>query len=362
MILLYGQPITRLTQAHEGKQLTLALRLKGNIIAVDPDSYMANRVVWKVTNLSGGASVSYDGVVTGITEDSHGIILASLDTLDAGVILSGDEDLKLQSIAFEDTAVTKTIGSEDFTMAVTGAVAGSNISYYSSDESVATVDQDGKVTILAKGTTTIAAVVNAIGEYQQTSAYYVLTVNAKPIVPPTPTKVEQAIKIDLSDRKAVCGDELDAREVTANGTVTYESSNPDVASVDTATGKIAVHKAGQITITVKAGATNIYKEATVSYQLIVEHLYKEHVCVCGDIKNDETETETETETDTETETEVEIETEVETDPDIETDTDIGDQTDSAPADNTRAWIVVAVAAVLLGGAAIWFFVMRRKKT
>lgn len=179
IILLDGEPITHLTQEHEGKQLTMAMLSKGKIIKINPESYMANRIVWSVKSIKGNVSVDNRGVVTGIDKDSQAMILADMDTLDAGVTVGGSEAPKKQDISFETESVSKILGDADFTLVVQGAVEGSKIHYYSSDERVATVDQNGKVTIIGVGTTTITAVVDAIGEYQQTSVHYVLTVTEK---------------------------------------------------------------------------------------------------------------------------------------------------------------------------------------
>jgi uncharacterized protein YjdB len=310
-------------------------------------------------------------------------------------------------------------------MAVKGAVEGSVIHYYSSDESVAVVDDSGNVTIVGKGTATVVAVVDAIGEYQQTSAYYVLTVKGTSIFPDLPDipdkpdfpdipvippySLDQEIKIDLSDRKAFCGEILDPREVSANGDVTYSVSDPSIAEVDAVTGKITVHEAGEVIITVNASAIGLYKSASVSYKLTVEHHFVEYMCACGLLDEPtitetepvtETETETETEsktetesvTETETETESEIETscttETETEPKTETETekitestitseseemieteketDKETETDVTSGEETSVngwvWIVVAVAVIALGGAATAIILVRKKKS
>lgn len=102
----------------------------------------------------------------------------------------------------------------------------------------------------------------------------------------------QSVTVDTSDRTAVCHDALEAREVTAQGKVTYESSDPTVASVDAETGKITAHKAGTATIRIKVAATELYRAAEKSYLLTVGHKtdlawstdaeYHWHACPCGE--------------------------------------------------------------------------------
>lgn len=108
---------------------------------------------------------------------------------------------------------------------------------------------------------------------------------------PEVTRLDQTIKMDTSDRTATCGKELDAREATAKTTLSYESSDPEIASVDPATGKITAHKAGEVTITVKAAQSDLYNAAESHYKLTVNHKFgntwshdeNNHWkdCVCG---------------------------------------------------------------------------------
>ncbi len=108
---------------------------------------------------------------------------------------------------------------------------------------------------------------------------------------PEVTRLDQTIKMDTSDRTATCGEELDAREATAKTTLSYESSDPEIASVDPATGKITAHKAGEVTITVKAAQSDLYNAAESHYKLTVSHKFSDtwkhdetshwKDCVCG---------------------------------------------------------------------------------
>ena len=66
-------------------------------------------------------------------------------------------------------------------------------------------------------------------------------------------------------------------ERTENGgSVTYTSSNKDVATVDAATGKVTIVGAGTATITATAAETGNYKEASASYNLTVtQHEFRD---------------------------------------------------------------------------------------
>ena len=91
--------------------------------------------------------------------------------------------------AFKDVVdgkVTRTYGDADFTVKATGAATNSSVTYESSDETVATVDGNGKVTIKGAGTATIKAKASATPDYEEKEISYALTVNKLRI--PVPTK------------------------------------------------------------------------------------------------------------------------------------------------------------------------------
>ena len=114
-------------------------------------------------------------------------------------------------------------------------------------------------------------------------------------------RLEQNLRMDTTDRTASCKEVLQPRHINnpQGTTLSYESSDPEIASVDSATGVITVNKPGKVTITIHAAQTDIHAAAKMSYQLVISHkytgewrkednrYYKE--CACGD-KNYATET------------------------------------------------------------------------
>ena len=94
-----------------------------------------------------------------------------------------EDKLPQDSFAFKDVVdgkVTKTYGDADFTIAVTGAAAGSTVTYASTDMSVVTVDAEtGKVHIMSAGTTTINATAHETKDYTEKEISYTLTVAPK---------------------------------------------------------------------------------------------------------------------------------------------------------------------------------------
>ena len=91
-----------------------------------------------------------------------------------------------------------TYGDADFTLAAAGAAAGSIVTYESSDQTVATVDANGKVTILKAGGTVITAMAAETAAYEQATATYTLTVEKK------------TVTVKAKDQTAYVGDKVPA--------------------------------------------------------------------------------------------------------------------------------------------------------
>ncbi len=106
-------------------------------------------------------------------------------------------------------------------------------------------------------------------------------------------RLKQNLIMDTADRTASCKEVLQPRHVgNPQGTLSYESSDPEIASVDSATGVITVNKPGTVTITIHAAQTDIYAAAETSYQLVISHKYSDTYkaddethwkeCACGE--------------------------------------------------------------------------------
>lgn len=107
-------------------------------------------------------------------------------------------------------------------------------------------------------------------------------------------RLEQGLEMETIDRTASCKEVLQPRHVSnpQGTTLSYESSNLEIASVDSATGVITVNKPGTVTITIHAAQTDIYAAAETSYQLVISHKYSDTYkaddethwkeCACGE--------------------------------------------------------------------------------
>ena len=106
-------------------------------------------------------------------------------------------------------------------------------------------------------------------------------------------RLKQNLTMDTADRTASCKEVLQPRRVgSSQGTLSYESSDPQIASVDSATGVITVNKPGTVTITIHAAQTDTYAAAQISYNLVISHKYSDTYkaddethwkeCACGE--------------------------------------------------------------------------------
>ncbi len=87
-------------------------------------------------------------------------------------------DKDTRTLSFTDSTVTKTYGDGSFCNSLSGVPnVGTNVTYESSNESVATVSSTGYVTIRGAGSATITATAAEDQTYLSASASYTLTVN-----------------------------------------------------------------------------------------------------------------------------------------------------------------------------------------
>lgn len=87
--------------------------------------------------------------------------------------------LNQSGFGFMEETANKTYGDPDFTITASGAEKDSVVTYFSSDESVASVDQNGQVHILRNGSTVITAYASETEDYLEESAAYTLNVDRK---------------------------------------------------------------------------------------------------------------------------------------------------------------------------------------
>ena len=141
------------------------------------------------------------------------------------------------------------------------------ITYSSTETDVATVDENsGVITLVGAGTTVITASFAGNEEYAANAASYTLTVN----------KADQTLAFNPSTEtyNIHFNDVFTEPSLVTSGahtTISYSSSNPDVATVNETTGVIAIVGSGATVITATAAESNQYNSFSVAYTLNVRY-------------------------------------------------------------------------------------------
>ncbi len=164
------------------------------------------------------------------------------------------------TLSFAENEIEATYGGEVPANALTNE-AGLTVAYSSGDESIATVDNEGKVTIVKAGTVTITATGAATDNYNGATASYTLTIE----------KADATLSFSPNAVTIVEGQEFTAPTLTneANLDVTYKSSDEDVATVDN-NGNVTIVGVGETTITATGAANDNYNGTSAYYTLTVE--------------------------------------------------------------------------------------------
>lgn len=165
------------------------------------------------------------------------------------------------ALSWSESAYEATIGASNSFPALTNTY-GLNITFSSSDTTVATIDDDGNITLLSAGTTAIMATSAATDSYSAGSASYALTV-VKGTDGIAWSAASCTVNIDDSSHT------FPTLSNPGNQSVTYSSSNKDVATIDSS-GSITLVAEGSTTITATSEANDAYEASSVSYDLIVE--------------------------------------------------------------------------------------------
>ena len=132
--------------------------------------------------------------------------------------------------------------------------------YESLDTSIAMVDNNGRITPIGIGITTIKAVKNETDDYKKSETTYQLTVTKGEQADLLwSTTVPDAISWDSGFNNIVTGG-------TGNGKITYISSNNNIATVDEL-GNVTMYRPGNVKITAKKDGGILYKDKEVSYEL-----------------------------------------------------------------------------------------------
>ena len=210
----------------------------------------------------------YDGTkVNGTEVPSHAgkyTVTASIDdknynltdTNTAEFVVKGaDAGLKVKEVN------DKKYGDQGFKLEVSHKGNG-KLSYSSSNEDVATVDDQGNVTIHNAGTTKLKVTLGVDHNYDSDSKEVTLTVN----------KINHELTVDQKDVEKTYGDEaftIHDQSKDNESAIEYASSDEKVATVDSE-GNVVIKGAGKVIITVSQKESKNYKKISKEINLTVK--------------------------------------------------------------------------------------------
>lgn len=221
---------------------------------LEPENVYNDTVYWSSSNP--GVAVVGNGVVTGMSIGEADITVTTAEGGFTDVchvsVVSMVKEVQLAP------GKTKINIGESTTIAATvlpAKATDKTVSWSSSDNSIATVDADGKVTGVGKGIVTITATANQNG----VSGSCEIEVYS-PVTGVNINKTE--LSLYVGDRETLTAQVVPA-DANVQG-VTWSSSSASIAKVNAATGEVTAVKAGTATITAKSKEGNFTATCTVT--------------------------------------------------------------------------------------------------
>ena len=245
---------------------------------IEPEN-ITNDKVYYYSNNPNLVSVSQNGIITAKPvsqgratiyvctepdyENSYAFAFISVRVEDHSGIVKEDPELLFSSI----TATANTEGEFD---GAPELINTNNVQliWTSSKPSVATVDNNGVVTIIGNGTTRIKAKFEGNETYNDKEIYYDLTVN---IPEEEPVKVDPILSFSVNNVEVDTAGELENAPIltnTNNVPLTWISSKPSVATVNN-NGVVTVITNGTTIIRAIFIGNDTYNAKEVSYTLTV---------------------------------------------------------------------------------------------
>ena len=215
------------------------------------------------------AKISSEGEITLVAAGTTTITAASEgnDTYEGSSVfytleVIGDDSTKSAGLSWSVTSCTATLASENEFPSLSNP-NGLDVEYSSSNTAVASISEDGAVSLISEGTVTISVTSEATEDYSAGSASYTLKVVKCPV---TVEWSENSLTAVLEDSNSYPG--LTVSPEIVGKSISYTSSNTGVATIDTE-GNIALIGVGTSTISATFAGDETYKTASASYTLVV---------------------------------------------------------------------------------------------
>ena len=167
-------------------------------------------------------------------------------------------------LSYATTSFTATVGGDFTAPTLVNPHELTGITYSSSDEDLARVDETTGEVILGdtEGTVTITATFAGNDDYNEGSASYTITISL-------PELPDPELKVTNAPNAMYPNNTVDlAWTSNSTGAVTFSSNNTSVVAVD-ANGKLTAAAAGTATITVTQAATEEYSAGEVTFTVTV---------------------------------------------------------------------------------------------
>ena len=253
------QPVTSIKLNIE--DLTVKIGTKIYLTATVSPSYSDDKTIVWTSSDNSIATVADDGTVEAVSSGSCVISAINPDSkVTATCTINVVNVLQpVTQVALSDNEKRVRVGTSFF---LYGKVSPDNaddpsLMWSSSDNNVATVEQDGKVTAVAEGTCTITAINQESGKYDTcvVTCVNVLT----PITEITLNETNKKLKLgnDFYLIATVLPEDTDDRSIQ------WSSSDMNIATVDEM-GKVTAVSPGVCTITATNLATGVYAECKVT--------------------------------------------------------------------------------------------------
>lgn len=241
-------------------------------LTVDPSSGSAGDVSMKVTAQAN----------TGYEERAATVTIKSGDVSKSFVVRQSGKPrpVEVSGIALDHTELAMTVGDAVTLVATVSPenATDKSVSWSSSDTAVATVDEAGKVTAVGAGSATVTA---KAGEKTAACSVTVSAAQETPTPTPDPTPTPQppapeppanvavsSVTLNTTTLSLTEGDTITLTatvgpENATDKTVTWSSSDPNVATVDQS-GKVTAAVAGTAVITAVAGEKSASCTVTIA--------------------------------------------------------------------------------------------------
>ena len=225
-------------ELNEGETATLTATVK-------PDNASDKTVTWSSSKTS-VATVDANGKVTAVAEGNATITAKAGNKSATCSVTVTKNVVAVESITLDKSSLELTEGE---TATLTATVKPDNatnktVTWTSSSSSIATVDQNGKITAVSEGTATITA------KAGDKTASCTVTVKKKVVAVESVTLDKSSLELTEGETATLTASVKP--DNATNKTVTWSSSNQSVATVDQ-NGTVTAVAEGNTTITAKAG-------------------------------------------------------------------------------------------------------------